>query len=205
MAVDPAGSRNWFMLWVRVAKNGDMYVYREFPDESEGEWAVPSSDPDGKMGTAQRNNAGRSLAEYKELILTLENGEDIWERYIDPRAGGTKAVTEDGGVTLIEMLDNGEIPMHFLPSAGIRIDQGIAMINDGFAYDMSKDLSEDNKPKLYISEKCQNLIYCIKEWTGMDGEKGATKDPIDCLRYLLVMDLQYQGNSAMKSWGGGSY
>ena len=205
MAVDPAGSRNWFMLWMRVAKNGDMYVYREFPDESEGEWAVPSSDPDGKMGTAQRNNAGRSLAEYKELILTLEKGEDMWERFIDPRAGGTKAVTEEGGVTLIDMLDDGEIPMHFMPSAGIRIDQGIAMINDGFAYDMSKDLSEENKPKLYISEKCQNLIYCIKEWTGTDGDKGATKDPIDCLRYLLVMDLQYQGNSAMKSWGGGSY
>jgi len=205
MVVDPAGARNWFMLWMRVTKDGSMYIYREFPDESEGEWAVPSSDADGKAGTAQRNNAGRSLHEYKELILTLERGEEIWERYIDPRAGGTKAVTDEGGITLIDMLDDGEIPMHFQPSAGIRIEQGIAMINDGFAFDMAKDLSEENKPKLYISEQCQNLIYSLKEWTGQDGEKGATKDPIDCLRYLMVMDLQYQGNSAMKSWGGGSY
>lgn len=205
MVCDPAGARNWFMLWLRVTKSGEKYIYREFPDESEGEWAVPSADPDGKAGTAQRNNAGRSLHEYKELILTLENGEEICERYIDPRAGATKAVTDDGGVSLVDMLDDGEIPMHFTPAAGIKIEQGVAMINDGFSYDMSQDLSEKNKPKLYISESCQNLIYAVKEWTGQDGEKGATKDPIDCLRYLMVMDPEYQGREAMRGWGGGGY
>lgn len=205
MVVDPAGARNWFMLWARVTKNGDIYIYREFPDSSEGEWALPSSAPDGRMGTAQRNNAGRSIEEYKDLILTLEDGEDICDRYIDPRAGGTKTVTDDGGITLIDLLDSGETPMHFQPSAGIRIEQGVAMINDGFAYDMSSDLSPLNKPKLYVSEKCENLIYCLKEWTGQDGEKGATKDPIDCLRYLMVMDLQYQGDTTMRGWAGGSY
>ena len=135
----------------------------------------------------------------------LENGEDICERYIDPRAGATKAVTDDGGVSLVDMLDDGEIPMHFTPAAGIKIEQGVAMINDGFSYDMSQDLSEKNKPKLYISESCQNLIYAVKEWTGQDGEKGATKDPIDCLRYLMVMDPEYQGKEAMRGWGGGGY
>lgn len=205
MVCDPAGARNWFMLWMRVTKNGDRYIYREFPDESEGEWAIPSSDPDGKAGTAQRNNAGRSLHEYKELILTLENGEDICERYIDPRAGATKAVTDEGGVSLVDMLDDGEIPMHFTPAAGIKIEQGVAMINDGFSYDMSQDISETNRPKLYISESCQNLTYAVREWTGQDGDKGATKDPIDCLRYLMVMDPEYQGREAMRGWGGGCY
>ena len=205
MVVDPAGARNWFMLWMRVDKSGDMYVYREFPDSSDGEWALPAAEPDGKAGTAQRNGAGRSLAEYKTLILDLEKEEKIWERYIDPRAGGSKAVTEDGGSTLIDMLDDGENPMHFQPSAGIRIEQGVALINDGFSYDMNQEVSPLNRPKLYISESCQNLIYCLKEWTGADGEKGATKDPIDCLRYLMVMNPAYQGEDAMQSWGGGSY
>ena len=205
MVVDPAGSRNWFMLWARVAEDGSVYVFNEFPDESEGEWAIPSSDPDGKAGSAQRSNAGRSIAEYKELILSIENGLDIAERIIDPRAGGTKAVTEDGGGTLIDMLDDGETPMHFVPAAGIRIEQGVAMINDGFSYDMSEPISDKNKPRLYISEKCQNLIYCIQEWTGKDGDKGATKDPIDCLRYLMVMNPVYQGKDSMRAIGGGSY
>ena len=205
MVVDPAGARNWFMLWMRVDKSGDMYVYREFPDASDGEWALPAAESDGKAGTAQRNGAGRSLAEYKALILDLEKGEEIWERYIDPRAGGSKAVTEDGGTTLIDMLDDGETPMHFQPAAGIRIEQGVALINDGFSYDMNLEISPLNKPKLYVSESCQNLIYCLKEWTGQDGEKGATKDPIDCLRYLMTMNPMYQGGDAMQSWGGGSY
>jgi hypothetical protein len=95
--------------------------------------------------------------------------------------------------------------MHFRPAAGIRIEQGVAMINDGFAYDHSQPLTSINHPKLYVSEDCQNLIYCLREWTGKDGDKGATKDPIDCLRYLMVMDPEYQGNNAMRSWGGGSY
>lgn len=205
MVCDPAGARNWFMLWMRVAKDGSMYVYREFPDSSDGEWALPSADHDGKAGTAQRSNAGRSLADYKQLILDLENGEEISERYIDPRAGGSKAVTEDGGVTLIEMLDDGENPMSFQPAAGIRIEQGVAMINDGFSYDMNQEYSPLNKPKLYISESCSNLIYCVNEWTGQDGEKGATKDPIDCLRYLIVMNPEFMDNKTMKGYGEGSY
>jgi phage terminase large subunit-like protein len=205
MVCDPAGARNWFMIWARVCENGEIYVYREFPDESEGEWALPASEPDGKAGTAQRNGAGRSLSDYKQLILDLEDGEEIFERYIDPRAGGTKAVTDDGGVTLIDMLDDGEQPMHFTPAAGIRIEQGVAMINDGFSYDMSQDMTPINKPKLYISEKCQNLIYCVKEWTGQDGDKGATKDPIDCLRYLMVMNPVYVSDNTLRGVGGGSY
>lgn len=205
MVVDPAGARNWFMLWLRVAEDGNMYVYREFPNSSEGEWALPSADADGKAGTAQRNGAGRSLADYKSLILELEDKEEIWERYIDPRAGGSKAITEDGGTTLIEMLDDGDVPMNFQPSAGVRIEQGVALINDGFAYDMNYEISPLNKPKLYISEACQNLIYCVQEWTGQDGEKGATKDPIDCLRYLMVMNPEYNTNKTFKGYGGGSY
>lgn len=205
MVCDPAGARNWFMIWAKVTQDGDIFVYREFPDESEGEWALPAAEPDGKAGTAQRNGAGRSLADYKQLILDLENGEEIFERYIDPRAGGTKAVTDDGGVTLIDMLDDGEQPMHFTPAAGVKIEQGVAMINDGFSYDMSQELTPLNKPKLYISEKCQNLIYCVKEWTGQDGDKGATKDPIDCLRYLMVMNPCYISDDTLRGVGGGSY
>jgi hypothetical protein len=114
-------------------------------------------------------------------------------------------VTEDGGVTLIDMLDDGENPMHFVPAAGVKIEQGVAMINDGFSFDQNIEMSPLNKPKLYISESCQNLIYCIKEWTGLDGEKGATKDPIDCLRYLITMNPIYLTKDTMKGWGGGSY
>ena len=205
MVCDPAGARNWFMLWLRVTETGEMYVYREWPDMSEGEWAMPDSSSDGRAGSGQRNNCARSIEDYKALIREMEGDEEICERFIDPRAGGSKASMDEGGISLIELLDSGDGPMHFRPAAGIRIEQGVAMINDGFAYDHNQPLTAINHPKLYVSEDCQNLIYCLREWTGKDGDKGATKDPIDCLRYLMVMDPEYQGNNAMKGWGGGSY
>lgn len=210
MVTDPAGARNWFSLWAITEPNGDICIYREFPDSSDGEWALPSNDHDGKAGSAQRSGAGRSLADYKKLFLELEkrpdgSQEEIWVRRIDPRAGGSKAVTEDGGITLIDMLASGENPMDFEPAAGIRIEQGVAIINDLLSYDYNQPITPLNKPKLTISENCQNLIYCLETWTGLDGEKGASKDPIDCLRYLVTSDIDYLDKNVLKSVGGGSY
>jgi len=85
--------------------------------------------------------------------------------------------------------------MTFTPAAGVKIDQGVALINDGFSYDQANPLTEKNSPKLYVSEKCQNLIYCLSEWTGIDGDKGATKDPIDCLRYHYGYGTDLHGRS----------
>jgi phage terminase large subunit-like protein len=191
MVVDPAGARNWFMIWARKGNDGNLYVYREFPDISYGEWALPSEKPDGKEGMAQRNGAGMGIDDYKKLIRTLEGDEEIMERYIDPRAGATQAVGRDGGTSIIELLDGGEEPMYFSPAAGIGIDQGVAMINDLIAWNQQEPLSPINQPKLFVTKDCQNLIYCLKEWTGADGDKGPTKDPIDCLRYLVVMQPEY--------------
>ena len=121
MAVDPAGARNWFMLWIRVDEHGRKFVYREWPDVSLGEWSIPGEKADGKPGTAQRNGAGRGIADYKALIAELEDGEHITERFIDPRAGGTQAIGRDGGTSLIELLQDDPTPMWFAPAAGLRI------------------------------------------------------------------------------------
>jgi hypothetical protein len=64
---------------------------------------------------------------------------------------------------------------------------------------MSMPITSTNQPKLYISENCQNLIFCLKEWTGQDGQKGASKDPIDCLRYLAVMNPEFENDKTYKS------
>lgn len=191
MVVDPAGARNWFMIWARKGNDGNLYVYREWPDISYGEWALPSEKPDGKEGMAQRNGAGMGIDDYKNLILKLEGEEEIMERYIDPRAGATQAVGRDGGTSIIELLDGGDNPMFFSPAAGISIEQGVAMINDLIAWNLEEPISPLNQPKLFVTKNCKNLIYCIKEWTGADGDKGATKDPIDCLRYLVVMQPEF--------------
>jgi hypothetical protein len=205
MAVDPAGSRNWFMVWLRIDEHGNKFVYREWPDITMGEWALPSEKPDGRPGPAQKQGAGMGLTEIKEHILTLEGGEEITERYIDPRAAGSPVINKEGGTTLLQLLDEEPCAMYFTPAAGLRLEEGISIINDWFAYDQNQEISAINQPKLFISEECHNLMWCLREWTGLDNEKGASKDPIDALRYIAVMQPDYGGSDSYKAIGGGSY
>lgn len=208
MVVDPAGARNWFMLWLRAVGQGERtrwYVYREWPDATYGEWALPDSKMDGKAGPAQRAGGGRGINEYKEIIRDLEGEEKVEERYIDPRAGATQAAGKEEGTSLIELLDSDPDPMFFTPAPGLRIEEGVALINDALAHDPSQPLSPINEPKLYVSKNCQNLIYSLREWTGADGEKGASKDPVDCLRYLMVVQPEEYDEDHYKCRGGGSY
>lgn len=203
MVADPAGARNWFMLWARVDAYGIIWVYREWPDQSYGEWALPSERPDGKPGPAQRSGAGRGVNEYTELVWSLEthkdNVEEIAERYIDPRSAGSEVTTKEGGVTLLDLIAGASNPLHFLPAAGVSVDERVLVINDLLCYD--RDLPIEigkNHPKLMVHESCQNLIYSMREWTGADGQKGASKDPIDALGYLTIMQPQHYGGESWK-------
>ena len=145
------------------------------------------------------------LTEIKEHILNLENGEEIAERYIDPRAAGSPVINKEGGTTLLQLLDEEPSPMYFTASAGLRLEEGVSIINDWFSYDQNQPISAVNQPKLYISEDCKNLMWCLREWTGIDGEKGSSKDPIDALRYIAVMQPDYGGTDSYRAIGGGSY
>ena len=174
---------------MQVDEKGRKYVYREWPDrKTYGEWAIPGEKPDGSIGPAQNIGGGRGVTEIKEIIESAENGEKIEERYIDPRAGATQAAGRDGGTSIIDLLEEGEKPMYFLQAAGISIANGLTIMNDWLNYDQNESISVLNEPNLYISSDCGNLIYSLQEWTNRDGDKGATKDPVDSLRYLAVME-----------------
>ena len=58
MVIDPAGARNWFMLWARVAKDGNVYIFREFPDIS--------------MGRFQAKNRTERLELHREMVQEEE-------------------------------------------------------------------------------------------------------------------------------------
>jgi len=48
------------------------------------------------------------------------------------------------------------------------------------------DWTPERRPRLFVSEDCPNTIYALENWRGVDGEKGATKDPVDCVRYFYT-------------------
>lgn len=206
MVVDPAGSRMWSALWVAVDKHGAHYVYREFPDvENYGYWAEVGEKAEGVIGDAAKPS-GWGLSDYRKKFLEVEKGENIAERLIDPRAGGTAAATEDGSETLIDLLGAGDHALHFIPASGINLEQGYDRINDLLSYDPDEPISVVNQPRLYISSRCENLIRSMKNLTPAGGDKNRWKDPVDCLRYIAVHGCtHYEPNAHRHARFSGTY
>jgi len=191
MAIDPAGSKNWAMLWVAVDAAGTWWVYREWPDYDD--WALPGNTAEGKPGPAQKGSK-KGIKDYVEMIKGMEGDEVIFERFIDPRLGAAEKQSEDGATTIISDLD--DQGMTVLPAPGVDIENGIQLVNNLLSYDESKPIDSMNAPKLYISDRCQNFIYAMAEYTGQGGRNEATKDFVDLARYLAVSDVQFIDASA---------
>ena len=223
--VDPSSTRNSFALWARVVRVGEkrkIFVHREWPDKSMGEWALPGDKPDGKEGPAQREGAPRSFSEQKRIFRELEGAEKIYLRFMDARTAAVQATGYQGGTSVIdlfanderEILDGREVVtpgMYFEPVKNTRTDDGreietgLAILNDWLDYRVGEAVTAANEPEIFISEDCVNTIYSLKTWTGADGQKGASKDPMDCLRQMAAMDIEHVTSEMQKGHEGGSY
>lgn len=223
--VDPAGGRNWFILWVRVDEFGRHWLYREWPDVATfGEWAVPSEDAgkfDGAPGPAQRN-LGYGVAEYKQLLRRLEGvaeddpGERILQRLMDPRAGSAQTQADNkGGTCLLDKMSEEQFDrdgtltgpaLPFLGGSGVNLDEKIGAINDLLAWDPKRPREPLlNEPRLFVNRHCRNTIWALQNWTGRDGLKGACKDPVDCVGMAAAGDLSFADDEALSVTGGGAY
>jgi hypothetical protein len=209
--VDPCSGRNWAMIWALFDNANRCFIYREWPCPNEyvegvgypGAWAEPDGKKaDGRQGPAQKD-FGFGLERYVEEIHSVEGGERIFERWMDSRYGNAQTLAKERPTTLIEEMS--DLGMDFTATPGDTIDEGVGLINDWLHYDTQKPLSAINQPKLYISEKCQNLIWCMKEWTGADGTKGASKDFPDLVRYLVLSGCNNVEGDILRPRGGGSY
>ncbi len=230
--LDPHGRRNWFMVWIRVADDGRIYVYREWPDMRIGEWSIPGEKPDGKEGPAQRYSAGMTFNDYRRVIYREEgwtihedgrverpkNGrvETLFERRMDPRPAATTVASDEQAKTYLDYMieptmdKQGRVVvpgMDFEAAPACAVEEGTQLINDWISngWDPTQPLTPLNCPNFYVSSACQNLIYSLRTWTGLDGDKGASKDPIDCLRGAAKRGLDHYTADALSSRGGGSY
>lgn len=229
MLTDPGdGSRNWATIWVRVTEGGAHYIYRDWPDaQSYDAWAEPSEDPaqpDGKRGDAQKS-LGFGIEQLKNEWLKLEtvqgagppesdphrleiqrksqNGtakEEIFDRYVDPRAGNVKHIELHGGTNIIEKFMDLEEPLYFTPASGQEKSIGFAHVNTLLWWNREKPLCALlNAPKLYVSEDCLQVIWMFSNYTDRGGERGGCKDFADLVRYMALADLQYFENTEFHS------
>jgi hypothetical protein len=189
MILDPAGRKNWFMAWVAVDESDTWYVYREWPDVNVGDWAESRN---GKWSTGEgAKGLGYGIKDYVELITSLEaeTADVIFERLIDPRLGAAKYQTQNGASSIIEDLaDSGLI---FIPAPGLDIEDGLQALQTKMSYNKKAPMDAMNRPHFYISDRCQNIIQALQEYTAEGGLEEAWKDPVDVLRYLAISGVGY--------------
>jgi hypothetical protein len=221
--VDPCDGRNWFMIWVAIRAVDKWVIYREWPSHGHkksyiegvgmvGPWALSGAAADGVRGPAQKS-FGFSLEAYIEEIARQENQEPITARYIDSRYATSRRTDFERVTTLQEQL--GELGLDFLcmtPESRIlgAKDGSIDMINSALFYDGGEELGKFsaklaglNEPQLQVVETCPNVIYALEKWSGVDGQKGACKDPVDCLRGCFLSGVNYVDPNAYQFVGGG--
>ena len=229
---DPGFSKNWFLKWYRVAATAPFtFVYREWPDWA-NPWAVETASPARSwMERTDRRSArifGRGILDYKRLILEAEGwvwdpathawdgtrAEPIVRRIIDCRGGGSEVPSVEEGTSLIQLMADEQTDkdgyvigprMWFEPSAGGKVFDGLQLMNDRFAYDTEQPVNVLNCPRWYVVEDCKQSIYAYREYTGIDGEKGALKDVVDPDRYFVKANEGYVEPEMYGSNGGGSY
>ena len=182
--VDPAGARNFSMIWAAVNKDGEAYVIREWPDrETYGEWAI-FGDPKWKFGPAAKK-IGHDIGSYSELFLEIEEelGIEVAERIGDSRYFARE--NENNEDLFASFADYG---MHFIPSSGVNEDTGIAALDEWLAYNPEMEIDKANRPMLYVSSKCGNLIDSIINYNSQGKNDEALKDFFDILRYLRMIN-----------------
>lgn len=169
--------------------------YKEELARLEG-WKDAENAEGGKQKAESAEAERKAIDEWDE-----HNGasERVQERFIDSRFASTPKVEKDRPKTLLTEFE--EIGLFFTPTPGDDIDEGVELITDALNFDETRPVSYLNQPRLLVSAECVNTIYALCTWTGLTREgrrclDGATKDPIDLLRYFFLSDCAYTGSGA---------
>jgi hypothetical protein len=186
-----------------------------------GPWAVEGQHLDGEKGPAQEPWGMGYIREAEEmdrierklhLEIKGEEGRLIpYMEIIDSRTGNTPTATDSETRTLIQLF--GTQGRNFDPAGKesgaldgtTRVEESTKLVTAMLDYDSDRTTIDaqgrmsfhGKAPRLFVSERCTNLIFSLSNWTNADGQKGAAKDPIDCLRYLAMSDpFHYQPREA---------
>ena len=102
--------------------------------------------------------------------------EPMHVRIIDSRAASQSKISAKENVTLYEEV--ARLAENFQPASGQQIAVGLNFLRDRLV-----------AGKYLIAASCKNTIFAYENYTGLDGQKGACKDFIDCDRYAVLSDL----------------
>ena len=116
--------------------------------------------------------------------------------------GAATVREKEGESNIINTMSNLDFVMR--PAPGVEVEAGIAKINNSLAWDDTEPMTEKNRPKLFVSDRCENLICSMLEYTGSSRQEH-WKDQIDCLRYLIISGADHISHNSLMCTGGGGY
>jgi hypothetical protein len=90
--------------------------------------------------------------------------------------------------------------MTVVPAPGVDIDHGLARIKTLLSWKSDKPRDSINSPKLFVSNRCKNVIYALKEYSAYSLQENC-KDPIDCLRMFATSNIQFYSKADMRGGG----
>lgn len=201
MVVDPHSIKPWAILYFAISPLGDVYVHKEWPFT---DFTRIPRDP-------------RSIKDYALLIRELDGDLPIQTRLMDPNYG--PAQTQIRGRFIPSVRDDLELyGLHFDCRINDDLSYGEGKVRALLHYDPARELDSMNRPHLYITETCINMIQSMTLYTAKpkhlgDGEMEdmkrieTYKDFADCLRYVAVSGLPALAgeNYAFSVYGSESY
>lgn len=172
---------------------------RTFLEIEEREWKrMGSAGTSDSAGTSTMNRTGAGRAPGAAGVRQPY----LYRRTVDRRFGPSPITLPGGLTTLAEVtclwqqLNEEQpgapaLPWELASGAGLEED-GAEMIQEALDFDRERPIDPVlNCPRLFVSEACQNVVWALSNYTGRDKQKGACKDPIDCLRDSFTSGLEY--------------
>jgi phage terminase large subunit-like protein len=193
--LDPHDRKPWAMQWWAVDKTGRAFCIREYP------WNKNFNEMEFDDKTYKDYVAAIREVEYE---IIEEYGRSVSKRIIDPNFGNAterKAEREGGQSKTTPKTELKKLGLHFIDGIDA-LEAGHLQVRKWLHYE-EKDGELVVKPKLFISERCENTIrhlsrYSRKDLDTADGDvkdkakpMDKYKDFCDDARYFVMSNPHY--------------
>jgi hypothetical protein len=180
--LDPHSIRPWALAWAAITPRGEVVFFREWP----------------ATDFTKIRREPRSFESYATLIRSLEGPHPADVRLIDPNYGPRKDTLRgvSVGSTVEELAKYG---LHFHYRLNDDLEYGERCVNQLLSFDRSSPLTALNRPRLFVTDDCPNIISALLFYTARYAQNSERPDELkrdetykdfaDVVRYLAVSDL----------------
>lgn len=186
MVIDPHTIKPWAIAYFYIHPTGQIYFFKEWPA---GEYT-------------KQTKCKNSIEDYANLIRRLDGALPVSIRLMDPNYGPRTDVIRGRYIPSVRD-DLARFGLHFNTSLNDDIEHGEQRVRSLLAWDDTREMDSLNRPKLYFTENCKNLIASMLYYTAKRRPDSDTydekkrdetyKDFADVVRYVAVSPIGQMG------------